>query len=498
MNTVPFKTAMSSWWSALVITHRYLGIVMSVPMLVWFLSGIVMIYVPYPHVSEKQQLRALEPIDWRACCQAGEADIDDESGVLNAQVENQSGQPALRVGLTDGSIRIIDLARGTAVQIDADRARAIAAEAAPHIAGRGFRPVGAERIDADQWTFGLDAGKPLFRFTFDDPDRTNIYVSGASGQVVLWTTATQRFWNWLGAIPHWLYFAALREHVVLWSQILIWAALLGTFLTALGLFLGIAQIKSAEISPYRGWLYWHHVAGLLFGLATLAWVLSGFVSMNPWGFLEQRLDTEAQRRLEGRTPRWSDLRASLGAIHSRSELRDAVSITSASLAGQLYWIAKQKDGGATRLDAAGNAAPLSESELAAAAHRIAAANDISEAGIQADEDAYYFRRGEALDFPVYRVIVDDADQTRYYIDAKSGSLLQGIDSNGRLYRWIFGAWHRLDFATWVRASPIHEIAVFIFSAGGLCLAIAGSYLAFSRVRQNLASLFNSAIKRRDA
>jgi hypothetical protein len=489
MNSVDLTKTKGRWWSALVITHRYLGLVMSVPMLVWFLSGVVMIYVPYPHISEKQRLRALEPIAWQACCRTEEVAVDDDSRVVSAQVENHSGQPVLRLRLADSSNSTVDLTRGTAIHIDHEHARAIAIDAMPRITGGSFRLVNGEQIEADQWTIGLGAGKPLFRFTFDDPDRTRIYISGTNGQVVLCTTATQRFWNWLGAIPHWFYYAALRQHAELWSEILVGAAVLGTFLTALGVFLGIAQIKfGAAFSPYRGWHYWHHVAGLLFGLATLAWVFSGLVSMNPWGFLEQRSDAAAQRRLEGRTPRWSEVRSSLNVVHSRSEVGDAVSITAAPFGGQLYWMAKRKDGTTTRLDAAGAAAALSESELSAAARRIAGSKDISEAGILADEDAYYFRRTEALDFPVYRVIVGDADHTRYYLDAKSGDLLQLVDRNGRWYRWLFSGLHRFDFADWVRARPIRDIALLACMTGGLCLAIAGTYLAFARIRKNLTRL----------
>ena len=119
-----------------------------------------------------------------------------------------------------------------------------------------------------------------------------------NGQIVLWTTASQRFWNWLGTIPHFLYFTKLRSDVVLWSQIVIWAATLGTFLALFGLYLGIAQLGSAaRLSPYRGLLSWHHIVGLLFGLVTLTWVVSGLVSMNPWGFLERPRGDDDQARV---------------------------------------------------------------------------------------------------------------------------------------------------------------------------------------------------------
>src|SRR5262249_27331019 len=82
----------------------------------------------------------------------------------------------------------------------------VAAAAAPRIVGRAAI-VAHERIDVDQWTVGRYVrDRPLHRFDFDDPAGTSIYVSGTAGQIVLWTTATQRFWNWLGTIPHWLYF----------------------------------------------------------------------------------------------------------------------------------------------------------------------------------------------------------------------------------------------------------------------------------------------------
>jgi uncharacterized iron-regulated membrane protein len=480
---MPVKRAVGDWWSALVITHRYLGIAMSVPMLVWFLSGIVMMYVRYPHITEMERLRTLEPIIWQACCRFGESVIDDHAQVLLAEVENRAGEPVLRIRSADDLDTAVDLVQGTPIQMDADRARAIALSAAQRLTGRLSPLIDAEQIDGDQWTIGLAAAAPLFRFAFGDADRTEIYVSSRTAQVVLWTTSTQRFWNWVGPIPHWLYFASLRGHVVLWSQILIWAAMLGTFLTVLGLYLGIAQIRSrTDFSPYRGWLHWHHVAGLLFGIATFAWVFSGLVSMNPWGFLAERSDHDTQRRLEGPMPLWREVRSSLDMIRKQRNV-DAVSVVSAPLGGQLYWLAKQENGTRTRLDAAGVVAPVKDSELAAAAQRVAGSAEIFEQGMLAEEDSYYFQQTDAFELPVYRVILNDEDHSRYYIDPKTGGLLQRVDRNGRWYRWLFGGLHRVDFAPWIRARPIRNIVLLNLLMGGLSLAVAGAYLAAARVRR---------------
>jgi hypothetical protein len=483
------------WWSALVITHRYLGIAMSIPMLVWFLSGFVMMYVQYPHIVESDRLRSLEPISWHDCCQFAQT-ADDNARILFAQVENTAGGPVLRVRRADGGNASMDLAKGEATQIDFNRARTIALGAARRIISQSAQLIDAKQIETDQWTVGLAADAPLFRFAFDDIDGTHIYVSGTTGQVVLWTTATQRFWNWLGAIPHWFYFAELRKHTVLWGEIVIWAALLGTFLTALGLYLGIAQIKPmAGFSPYRGWRYWHHFAGLLFGIATLAWALSGLISMNPWGFLRERFDGQAHARLEGQMPQWTEVRASLSLIRSRSESVDAVSVVSAPLDGRLYWLVKQKDGTTTRLDAAGKVAAVSDLDLADAAHRIAGSAAISEAAMLNKEDAYYFQHDERLTLPIYRVVLRDGDRTRYYIDPKTGTLLRSLNSNDRAYRWLFGGLHRLDFASWIRARPIWDVLVLGLMTGALSLVVTGAYLAVGRARVDVVSLLSLLTKR---
>jgi len=495
MNPRPLKKTAGDWWSVLVITHRYLGIAMSVPMLVWFVSGVVMIYVRYPHISEKERLRTLEPISWQACCRFGENVIGEHAQVLLAEVENRAGEPVLRIRSADDLDTVVDLVRGTPIQIDADRARAIALAAAQRIIGRPSPLIDADQIDGDQWTIGLAAAAPLFRFAFGGADRTVVYVSSKTGQVLLWTTATQRFWNWVGAIPHWLYFATLRGHVVLWSQILIWAAMLGTFLTALGLYLGIAQFRSrANFSPYRGWLYWHHVAGLLFGIATLAWVFSGLISMNPWGLLAERFDREAQRRLAGQMPQWQDVRASVDAIRTRSEVLDAVSIVSAPLAGRLYWLARQRDGTTARLDAAGDVADVNASDLVDAARRVAGGTDISQEMMLGEEDPYYFQGNDSIALPIYRIILNDVDRTRYYIDPRTGALVQHVDRNSRWYRWLFGGLHRVDFAPWVRARPVWDIVVLILMVGGFSLAVAGAYLAAARVRKDFSESFTTCQK----
>jgi hypothetical protein len=478
-------------WRTLVILHRYLGIAVGFLMLIWFASGIVMMYVGFPRFADEDRIAALSPIPWQSCCRVKDGLIPDDLQFYRIQVENLLGSPAMRLRRPPRPDGIVDLADGVGVrEFGIGDAQAIALDLAPRLIG----PAGlaaAETIDEDQWTIGrYRSDRPLHRFTFDDEERTMLYVSGTNGKIVLRTTATQRFWNWLGAIPHWFYLPALRSDGALWTQIVIWTSLIGTFLTVLGLYLGIAQFrrgKDGRLSPYRGMFWWHHVAGLVFGVFTLTFVASGLISMNPWGFLEGGGGGGELGRLEGATPRWGEVRVSLAALQERSV--DAVSLITAPLAGKLYWLAAAEDGTVTRYDAAGDPAPLTASELAAAAERIAGTNGIAAQGMLNDEDGYYFSHHDEVALPVYRIILNDADQTRYYIDPKSGAPLLRADATARWHRWLFEGLHRLDVAAWLRARPAWDIVMITLLLGGLAGSATGVYLAVRRIWSDVGVLF---------
>jgi hypothetical protein len=277
----------------------------------------------------------------------------------------------------------------------------------------------------------------------------------------------------------------------LWAQIVIWTSILGGFLTVLGLYLGIAQFKrgkSGRLSPYRGWFYWHHIVGLVFGIVTLTWVVSGTLSMNPWGFLEGRGGDE-RVRLAGEPIGWGAVQRSIQALKANPP-RGAVRIASASSAGELFWLAYGRDGSAVRLDSQGQPAPVMVSDLRAAAARLAKGTSIESQGTITAEDSYYFdfsiaERQDARALPVYRVVMNDADHTRYYLSPQTGQLLRKVDANSRGQRWLFSGFHRLDFTQWLRFRPVWDIVMIVLLAGGLGGTATGVYLALFRIKRDL-------------
>jgi PepSY-associated transmembrane protein len=475
-----------SLWRTVIVTHRYLGVAVGLLMLGWFVSGIVMMYVAYPELSQTERQRVLGPIPWQAISALDKQKFTDGQPVQAVQIEALLGTPMVRVKPEGQPFIINDLRTGGLPEIDATKARAIALDAARRIIGTNAPIVTSESIQQDQWTVAedYDNDRPLYHFVFADPARTNLYVSSATGAVVLWTTRPQRFWNWLGAIPHWLYFTRLRSNGPLWSQIVIWTSILGGFLTALGLYIGILQFTPGRGSPYRGWHYWHHIAGLFFGVVALAFVVSGTLSMNPWGFLEGRGGNE-RLRLAGEPLPWSAFRDSLAALKANPPPGDIVILMSAPLNGKLFWLVARPDGTIDRFAEDGTPAPIREADLAQAAQRLAGPNAIESQGMMNAEDDYYFGLGDKPSLPVYRVILNDAEHTRYYLNPKTAGLLQKVDSGRRGYRWLFDGIHRLDFFAWLRVRPIWDAILISLMLGGGALTATGSYLAIWRIKRDL-------------
>jgi uncharacterized membrane protein len=142
----------------------------------------------------------------------------------------------------------------------------------------------AERIDYDQWTVSGDFNRdrPLDRIALNDAAGTEVYLSSATGAVVLTTTRSIRIANYLGSIPHWIYSAPLRHHAEAWRALLWWLSLLGTIGAAIGVILGVVKLGVAirdRTWPYRGLQALHHALGLIFAPFILTWIFSGLLSL---------------------------------------------------------------------------------------------------------------------------------------------------------------------------------------------------------------------------
>ena len=110
--------------------------------------------------------------------------------------------------------------------------------------------------EVDQWTVGaLRTVRPLFKYSW--PDGQQVYVNGNTAEVAQYTTTASRFWAYLGAIPHWLYFTPLRKHQPAWFSFVVWSSLFGTITALMGVVDHHLDVFAAKALPARGRAYQH-------------------------------------------------------------------------------------------------------------------------------------------------------------------------------------------------------------------------------------------------
>lgn len=499
---------------SLVLIHRYVGIAVGLLMAMWCLSGVVMMYVPYPRLTEEQRIAGLAPIVWQGCCRFGESirsgpsggPISDGTGVASFQLEMLGDRPVLRAVLEGSGRRVIDLRSGEMLESvsDEDAARAAALFAASVGVREKAHAVGP--ILRDQWTVASNrAERPFHELTFDDPARTVVYVSGVSGKVVQVTQSMQRFWNWLGSVPHWLYPTVLRQYPAAWSQVVVWTSVVGTFLTVTGLYLGIKELRRRAngklSSPHRGLMYWHHVPGLVFGVLVLSWVLSGLFSMNPWGLMESDGLREDMEALSGEPPRWEAVRGLIEAVAARAPA-GVRSLDSAVFGGELAAVASLADGSRVRLDATGAESLLDRSAWDAATARLfpgtppphgaadaaAFGQPDGAAGARAswtlltEADTYHYStRTYSAVLPAIRIIGEGEHPVRYYLDPISGRLVNRIDAGSRSFRWWHSALHTFDFSAATRSGWFRNSLMLPLLLGAAAVCITGTWLGIRRL-----------------
>ncbi|MEX0740736.1 MAG: PepSY domain-containing protein [Pseudohongiella sp.] len=475
----------------ILLIHRYLAVAVGLLMTLWCLSGFVMMYQSFPALSNDDRLAGLQTLDLSQCCDLADFAPHDETPVGNFRLEMLLGDPVLRLSGRDG-ISTVNLRNGESVspldeaavlQVAREFAQGNDLEGTPEVAGI---------VDIDQWTMqSARRNAPAWHVTLGDRAATEIYINGSSGEVFQRTNRRERVLSWFGAIPHWLYPTVLRQNGPLWSQIVIWTSVLGTFLAATGLFVGLKRLRRDRLSnklasPYVGWWYWHHISGLIFGVLVLTWVFSGLMTMNPWGALSGSGGVDYRAQITG-TARWSELKQFLRAIDNGDhalEGGEVTQITPAVFNHELFLLAHTANNSSTRLNSGAQPAPLASTDIEERVTQLD--SPALEAGLIHQEDNYYYGHKREVALPVYRVIMDDNEQTRLYINPDTGAL-RSLGSTGRWSRWIRTGLHDLDFPV-LRLRPIWDIVVIVLLLGVTLVCATGTWMALRRIRRDYLML----------
>lgn len=470
---------------SLIIVHRYVGVVLGVLMTLWCVSGFVMMYQPYPATTPIERQAGLQTLDLAGCCQ--DIALADTDTLTNARIEMLDGAPVLRT-VAGGGPATFNLDTGAALApISEDAVRRIAETYAE---GNGIAGSVSElkTIHNDQWTVqGARRWQPLWHATFDDPAGSYVYVNGQTGEVVQDANAHERFWTWLGAIPHWLYPTIIRENPQLWNDVVVWSSAIGCFLVITGMVIGFIRLrgKSGAWWPYRNrpiWM-WHHVLGTFAGVLVLTWTFSGLLTMSPWGLLESKPAIE--RDAVASTMIWGEARTIITRNQRDPALANAVILRAAPFMDKPYLIAIAREGAETRLGLDGPA-PLLQSELEAGLQSRGGLLASGKLDVLTQEDDYYYGHKTPVSFPVYRLTLTDPDQTHVYFNATTGDA-RIIDATSKRYRWWESGLHSLDFA-FMRARPVWDIVTLILLAAVTAACATGMWMSFTRVGADVSRL----------
>src|SRR6059036_332652 len=145
---------------ALIYTHRWLGIAGCLLFLVWFASGIVMMYARMPELPRSDRLSRLTPIRPEAIG-ISPADAVRRSGIAPSAIHLSTleERPVYRLSSARDAVTVFADSGDRLDGVERDRAVAIAAAFAGHASPRPRYDAFLER--PDQWTL-TGVARPAF------------------------------------------------------------------------------------------------------------------------------------------------------------------------------------------------------------------------------------------------------------------------------------------------------------------------------------------------
>jgi uncharacterized iron-regulated membrane protein len=340
---------------------------------------------------------------------------------------------------------------------------------------------------------GQDALAPFHRVSLQNALGGELLISAVSGEVLQASNALERGTYWAGNWLHMFRFLDLAGWGGARNDVLLWSIALSLAACVTGLIVGWLRwrpgwggkptYKEGRVHPYRAfWFRWHFWVGLIGGIVTTLWALSGL--FNP---LQGSLFSRA-----------APDRAALGQYYGAGipeKIRDwqpALTLPAAGEIVQLAWrhlgdasvlLAHKANGERVVVDSG----DFSEARLTAAARRLTdtAASVVAQAELITDYDSYYYlrhRRG-SYDRPLPALLVklDDSAATQVYLDPVDGRLLLRTDSGRRQYRWLFSALHHWDIPGLYRR-PVWDVWMLVWLGFGLVLGASSVVLGVKRLK----------------
>ena len=485
--------------------HRWAGVGLGLLIAAWFASGAVLHFVGFPSLSAADRFASAEVIDLRrlgvvptsalarAVAAVGTRPVD------GMRLISVAGTPTYIVSVA-GRPAYVMTSGETPIAIAGDTGRLIprvSAGTAGTVAARfGHAPVARVTgpLDYDQWIVHqqFDPYRPFYRVRLDDPQRTDFYVSALTGEVLQRTTARERFWNWCGAVLHWIYFTPVRSDWALWNQLVWWISLVAVLTSVAGTWIGLHRyLKNRAhgrpgLSPYRGWMRWHHVIGLFASVVVLVWMFSGWLSMDHGRFfsLPGASDVESARvrgmsfeTIAGATPLdvlKSAEPASVIEFHAIGG-RPLLTLRGGSRGdSRILWLDTRQV----------SDEPIPESLLLAALKAAWPSGAATLVRPSSTDELY--RQAESVPEDALAVRTGSGGRLLIYVGRFSGLPLAVMNPSRRAYAWVYYSLHTLDLPGLIdhpATKTVVEVLLLLFGFG---FCVTGIVLGVRRLKIELS------------
>jgi PepSY-associated TM region len=479
----------------LVLAHRWLGIGVGFLFALWFATGAVMCFVPFPSLPADVRIAHDEPIDLQQVSVGPAAALAAAPGlpVTRVRLISVHGHPRYVLSLADGRALSVSAESGKRLgPVPADTARAIAESFSGH------RVIGITApLEDDQWIVHdqYDEFRPFYRLALSDRRGTELYVSTRSGEVLQRTRAAERGWNFVGSVVHWANIVALRRHKDAWRWVMLTLAGACGLLACAGLVVGIMHLVNARrsrrrgLSPFRGWLRWHHSIGLFASVLLLSWIVSGCLMLDDGAVFPGDQPTAAQvAAVRGMTLATAARRFPVALLRMLPPARE---IEVSAMAGIPYLVVQNGKPGESSLatPAAGGGLSLSrgvpDSSLLAAVRSGWPSSRVVRIRPIPPDDAYRVL-SDPLPGTAQRVVLADPDRTWIQIDSATARILSVTDARGRARRWWVDGLHEFDFPLLDRSGPLRMLVLVLAVAVGFLFSCTGLVVAVKRLRRRHA------------
>lgn len=450
--------------------HKITGLSIAVFFSMWFVTGIVLVYHPYPKVSEKIMLKKKETLP---------SSLPELSSVLSK---------------VDGKVKSLSLKQFQGQTLFSfDEAPDITFDVVEKVA-KHWIDAPIKRVDTlrqrEQWVLftKYDKELPIYKFYFDDAQKHELFISGRTAEVLQMTTSRQRLWAWLGAIPHKFYIPCIRRDVDVWqnmvaimSGICLIAALTGWLL---GILLWIKRYQKKHVwqNPYKKrWYRWHFSFGLVFGIFLIGWALSGIFAMQrvpqwmvpmegDYSFKTSRLWGRGLLPMEAYQLDYRKLKDTYPDLKEVEWLRFADIPTYRVITGQDDFLVDASTDEIKSLQ-------IPEETIVKGLKKVHGEEVEMKVSLLNEFDNYYLSRRVDLELPVYKIEVADANGSLYYVNPSTG-YVRYLNNNKIVRKWLFNGIHYLDI-DWLVARPwLWYTCIWVLCGGCLVVCISGLVLAW--------------------